>query len=249
MALERVTLAQEAYRERLNAESQSMRNTFLSAVSHDLRTPLATITGAASTLIHAGKNIPEEKREEMIKAIHEEAERLNHIIRNVLNITRRVNKEWHSLEEIIGVVLDRQSNMLHARPVNVSIPADLPLIPFDPILLEQVLTNLIENIIQHTPPGTPIDINVHPQKASVQIEIADRGPGIQEIEKEHIFDKFSAEKVSGKGVGLGLSICKAIVDAHGGRIWAENRPGGGAVFRFILPIDREPPEVGGGIHS
>jgi two-component system sensor histidine kinase KdpD len=123
------------------------------------------------------------------------------------------------------------------------------LIPFDPILLEQVLTNLIENIIQHTPPGTPIDINVHPQKASVQIEIADRGPGIQEIEKEHIFDKFSAEKVSGKGVGLGLSICKAIIDAHGGRIWAENRPGGGAVFRFILPIDREPPEVGGGIHS
>jgi two-component system sensor histidine kinase KdpD len=113
------------------------------------------------------------------------------------------------------------------------------LIPFDPILMEQVLANLIENVIQHTPPGTPVDIGVHTQKASVQIEIADRGPGIHEIGKEHIFNKFPHEKVSGEGVGLGLSICKAIVDAHGGRIWAENRPGGGAVFRFILPIDRE----------
>jgi len=255
MAIERVTLAQEAYRERLNAESQSMRNTFLSSVSHDLRTPLATITGAASTLLHGGKNIPEEKREEMIKAIHEEAERLNHIIRNVLNITRlesgtiQVNKEWHSLEEIIGVVLDRQSNMLNAHPVNISIPVDLPLIPFDPILIEQVLANLVENVIQHTPPGTPVDIFVRTQKASVQIEIADRGPGIQEIGKEHIFDKFYLEKGSSKGVGLGLSICKAIVDAHGGRIWAENRPGGGAVFRFNLPIDRKPPEIDEDIHS
>jgi two-component system sensor histidine kinase KdpD len=255
MALERVMLAQEAHRERLNAESQSMKNTFLSSVSHDLRTPLAIITGAASTLIHGGKNIPEEKWEEMIKTIHEEAGRLNHIIRNVLNITRlesgtiRVNKEWHSMEEIIGVVLDRQSNMLHARTVNVSIPPDLPLIPFDPILIEQVLTNLVENVIQHTPSGTPVDIYVRIQKAAVQIEIADRGPSIQEIEKEHIFDKFFHEKASGKGVGLGLAICKAIVDAHGGRIWAENRPGGGAVFRFVLPINVEPPGVDKDIHS
>jgi two-component system sensor histidine kinase KdpD len=255
MAIERIVLAQEVNKEHLNAETQRIRNSFLSSVSHDLRTPLATITGAASTLIHGGKKIPEEKQKEMIQSIHEEAEHLNHIIRNVLNITRleagtiRVNKEWHSLEEIVGVVLDRKSSIMKDHPVNVSIPADLPLIPFDPILMEQVFTNFVENAIQHTPPGTSVDINISTQKTYVQIEIADRGPGIRKIEKEHIFDKFAYEKVSGKGVGLGLSICKAIVDAHGGRIWAENRPGGGAIFLFTLPLDREAPTVNRNIHS
>jgi two-component system sensor histidine kinase KdpD len=255
MALERIMLAQEVNREHLNAETQSMRNTFLSSVSHDLRTPLATITGAASSLIHSGENMPEEKRGELIKTIHEEADRLNHIIRNVLNITRlesgavRINKERQSLEEIIGVVLDRLSNKLSAYLVNASIPLDLPLIPFDPILMEQVLTNLVENVIQHAPHGTPVDIYVHTHKAYVQIEIADRGPGIQELEKENIFDKFAHGKASGKGVGLGLSICKVIVDAHGGRIWAENRPGGGAIFRINLPIEETPPRLAEDIHS
>ena len=247
MAFERIMLAQEAYQERLNAESQRMRNTFLSSVSHDLRTPLATITGAAGTLIHGGEDIPAEKRELLIGTIHEEAERLNNIIRNVLNITRleagtvKVNKEWQSLEEIVGAVLDRLSDKLRPYTVQTSITPEPPLILLDPILMEQVFTNLLENAIWHTPPGTVIDICTHPHQAFVQIEIADRGPGIEDTEKERIFDKFTHGKDPGKGVGLGLSICKAIVEAHSGRIWADNRPGGGAIFRISLPTGEEPP--------
>lgn len=248
MAFERINLAHEAYRERLNAESQRMRNTFLSSVSHDLRTPLATITGAAGTLIRGGEEIPAEKRELLIVTIHEEAERLNNIIRNVLNITRleagtvKVNKEWQSLEDIVGAVLDRLSDKLNPYPVQTSIAPEPPLIPFDPILMEQVFTNLLENAIQHTHPGTVIDISTHRRQAFVQIEISDRGPGIKDDEKERIFDKFTRGKDSGKGAGLGLSICKAIVEAHGGRIWADNRPGGGAIFRILLPTGEEPPQ-------
>jgi two-component system sensor histidine kinase KdpD len=249
MALERMMLAQEAHRERMKAESQSLRNAFLSSISHDLRTPLATITGASGTLMENRGNIPRDKQEELIKVIHEEADNLNHIISNILNITRlesgavKVNKQWYPLEEIIGAVLDRHAKRLHHYPVSLSIPSDLPMVPFDPILMEQVFTNLIENAVQHTPPGTPVDIEVRPQKASVRIEVSDRGPGIDEAEKAHIFDKFGQGRSSLKGIGLGLYICKAVVVAHGGRIWADNRPGGGAVIGFILPVEGAPPKI------
>jgi two-component system sensor histidine kinase KdpD len=245
MAMERVTLAQEAQRERLNAETQSLRNVFLSSVSHDLRTPLATINGAADTLLRKGEYLAEEKREELVRTIHGEAKRLNHIVRNVLNMTRlesgaiQVNKDWQSLEEITGVAIERLSERLKDHPLSLTIPANLPLILFDPILMEQVLTNLLENGLQHTPPGTPVELVARMQKAGVLIEIADRGPGIPSGLEERIFEKFTRVKSPGGGVGLGLSICRVIVEAHGGRIWAENRPGGGAVFRFTLPLEGE----------
>ncbi len=245
MAMERVILAQEAQRERLSAEKQSLRNVFLSSVSHDLRTPLATISGAADTLLRKGEHLAEGKREELARTIHGEAERLNHIVRNVLNMTRlesgaiRVNKDWQSLEEITGVVIERLSERLKDHPLSLMIPDNLPLIPFDPLLVEQVLTNLLENALQHTPPGTPVEFVARMQKAGVLIEIADRGPGIPSGLEERIFEKFTRGKLPGGGVGLGLSICRVIVEAHGGRIWAENRSGGGAVFRFTLPIEGE----------
>jgi two-component system sensor histidine kinase KdpD len=245
MAMERVILAQEAQRERLSAEKQSLRNVFLSSVSHDLRTPLATISGAADTLLRKGEHLAEGKREELARTIHGEAERLNHIVRNVLNMTRlesgaiRVNKDWQSLEEITGVVIERLSERLKDHPLSLMIPDNLPLIPFDPLLVEQVLTNLLENALQHTPPGTPVEFVARMQKAGVLIEIADRGPGIPAGLEERIFEKFTRGKSPGGGVGLGLSICRVIVEAHGGRIWAENRPGGGAVFRFTLPLEGE----------
>jgi two-component system sensor histidine kinase KdpD len=245
MAMERVTLAQEAQRERLNAETQSLRNVFLSSVSHDLRTPLATINGAADTLLRKGESLAEEKREELVRTIHGEAKRLNHIVRNVLNMTRlesgaiQVNKDWQSLEEITGVAIERLSERLKDHPLSLTIPANLPLILFDPILMEQVLTNLLENGLQHTPPGTPVELVARMQKAGVLIEIADRGPGIPSGLEERIFEKFTRGKSPGGGVGLGLSICRVIVEAHGGRIWAENRPGGGAVFQFTLPLEGE----------
>jgi two-component system sensor histidine kinase KdpD len=128
---------------------------------------------------------------------------------------------------------------LKDHPLSLTIPDHLPLIPFDPLLMEQVLMNLLENALQHTPAGTPVELVARMQKAGVLIEIADRGPGIPSGLEERIFDKFTRGKSPGGGVGLGLSICRVIVEAHGGRIWAENRPGGGAVFRFTLPIEGE----------
>jgi two-component system sensor histidine kinase KdpD len=151
----------------------------------------------------------------------------------------QVKKDWQSLEEIAGVVIERLSERLKDHPLSLMIPDNLPLIPFDPLLVEQVLTNLLENSLQHTPPGTPVEFVARMQKAGVLIEIADRGPGIPAGLEERIFEKFTRGKSPGGGVGLGLSICRVIVEAHGGRIWAENRPGGGAVFRFTLPIEGE----------
>jgi two-component system sensor histidine kinase KdpD len=249
MALERVILAQEAQKERLSAEKQSLRNILLSSVSHDLRTPLAAIIGSADTLLRMGDDLAAEKRKELIQSIRGEAERLNQIVRNVLNMTRlesgaiQVHKEWQSLEEITGAVIDRLSDRLNGHTLNVQIPGDLPLIPFDPLLMEQVLTNLLENALRYTPPGTAIELTARVQDAEVLVELTDRGPGILEGQQEHIFDKFTRGGVPGGGVGLGLSICRVIIEAHGGRIWAENRPGGGAVFRFTLPFEGEPPRI------
>ena len=249
MAMERVILAQEAQKERLSAEKQSLRNILLSSVSHDLRTPLAAIIGSADTLLRKGDDLAAENRKELIQSIREEAERLNQIVRNVLNMTRlesgaiQIRKERQSLEEITGAVIDRLSGRLNGHTLNVQIPEDLPLIPFDPLLMEQVLTNLLENALRYTPPGTAIELTARVQKAEVLVELADRGPGIPEGQQERIFDKFTRGRVPGGGVGLGLSICRVILEAHGGRIWAENRPGGGAVFRFTLPVEGEPPRI------
>lgn len=245
MAMERVSLAQEAQRERLKAESQSLRNIFLSSVSHDLKTPLAAVTGAADTLLQRGESLERDKWRMLVKSIHDEAERLDRIVRNVLSMTRlesgaiQVHKDWQSLEEIIGVVIDRLSDRLKDHSLNLNMPDDLPLIPCDSILIGQVLTNLLENAVQHTPPGTPIEFTAMAEKTRVLIEVADRGPGILAGQEQSVFEKFIRGKSAGGGVGLGLPICRVIVEAHGGRIWAENRSGGGAVFRFTLPMEGE----------
>lgn len=249
MAMERVALAREAQRERVSAETQSLRNVLLSSVSHDLRTPLAAITGSADTLLRKGEDLDAQTRTGLVRSIHEEAERLNHIVRNVLNMTRlesgaiRIRKEWQSLEEIVGVVIDRLSVRLEGRTLDVRMPEDMPPVPFDALLLEQVLTNLLENAIRYTPAGTAVELTARMQKQWVLVELADRGPGIPEGQQERIFDKFTRGDGPGGGVGLGLSICRVIIEAHGGRIWAENRPGGGAVFRFTLPVEGEPPRL------
>ena len=249
MAMERVMMAKEAHEEHLKAEAQNVRNTFLSSVSHDLRSPLAVVTGAASTLLEKEASLDRSARLELLNTIHEETDRLERIIRNVLNLTRlesgaiTVHKEWQPLEEIIGVILNRFSDRIKERPVELKIPPDLPLIPFDTLLMEQVLSNLMENALRHTPTGTPIEIVVTPEKSAVTIEIADRGPGIPALEEEAIFSKFTRSTQTRMGTGIGLSICRVIVEAHGGRIWAENRPGGGAVFKFVIPIEGTPPSM------
>ena len=249
MAMERVMLAKEAHEERLKAEAQHVRNTFLSSVSHDLRSPLAVVAGAASTLLEKEAALDRPARMELLHTIREETDRLERIIRNVLNLTRlesgaiAVHKEWQPLEEIFGVILNRYSDRLREHPLELKIPPDLPLFPFDTLLMEQVLSNLMENALRHTPPGTPVEVTVTPQKSVVMIEIADRGPGIPVHEEEAIFSKFTRGTHTQMGAGIGLSICRVIVEAHGGRIWAENRADGGAAFKFIIPIEGTPPSM------
>ena len=249
MAIERVMLAKEAHQERLKAEAEHVRNTFLSSVSHDLRSPLAVVAGAASTLLEKDASLDRPARMELLHTIHEETDRLERIIRNVLNLTRlesgtiAVRKEWQPLEEIFGVILNRYAERLAERHLESKIPPDLPLFPFDTLLMEQVLANLMENVLRHTPNGTPVETTVTPQKSAVMIEIADRGPGIPVHEEETIFTKFTRSTNTRMGAGIGLSICRAIVEAHGGRIWAENRAGGGAMFKFIIPVEGTPPSM------
>ncbi|HXV22102.1 MAG TPA: sensor histidine kinase KdpD [Desulfuromonadales bacterium] len=246
MAMERASLAEEAQRALLKAETEALRSTLLSSVSHDLRTPLAAITGAATTLLHHDATLDPPGRRELLQTVCEEAEHLGRIIRNVLDMTRLesgaiiVKKEWQSLEEIVGVVLNRLADRLRSHPLTTGLPEDLPLVPFDPLLIEQVLTNLLENAVRYTPPETPLELAASVREKVLLVELADRGPGIPSGEEERIFDKFVRSHGGSSGVGLGLTICRAIVAAHGGRIWAENRPGGGAVFRFTLPLEGQP---------
>ena len=247
IATERVLLAEAAQRALLKAETESLRNTLLSSISHDLRTPLSAITGAATTLLQEDVMIDQVSRFDLLQTIQEEAEHLNRIIKNVLDMTRlesgaiTVNKEWQPLEEIVGVVLNRLGDRLNDHPVTVKLPGNFPLIPFDGLLIEQVLMNLFDNAIKYTPKGTPLELSASESFYTVTVELADRGPGIPVGEEERIFEKFVRGRGTGGGVGLGLAICRTIITAHGGRIWAENREGGGAVFRFTLSSAGIPP--------
>jgi two-component system sensor histidine kinase KdpD len=247
MAIDRSLLGKEAQQALLKAETEALRNTLLSSVSHDLRTPLAAITGAATALLQKDITFDQEGRQELVRTIYEEAVHLNEIIRNVLDMTRletraiTVKKEWQSIEEIVGVVLNRLSEKLSGRDLHVNIPADIPLVPFDPLLIEQVLMNLLDNTVKYTPAGTPIELRAEVERDAILIKVADRGPGIPKGGEERIFEKFVRGSATGGGIGLGLTICRAIINAHGGRIWAENRPGGGAIFLFTLPLEGEAP--------
>ncbi len=247
IAIERSFLGEAAQRALLKAETESLRNTLLSSISHDLRTPLSAITGAATTLLENDMALDTTARLDLLQTVQEEAEHLNLIIKNVLDMTRlesgaiKVNKEWQSLEEILGVVLNRLGDRLKDHPVAVKLPGNLPLIPFDGLLIEQVLMNLFDNAIKYTPKGTPLELTASESFYTVTVELADRGPGIPPGEEERIFEKFVRGRGVGGGVGLGLAICRTIIAAHGGKIWAENREGGGAAFRFTLSSAGIPP--------
>ena len=249
LAIERARLSEETERSQLQIETERMRNTLLSSVSHDLRTPLAAITGAASGILQHKEDLDAHNRE-LAQIAYEEAERLNRLVGNLLDMTRlegggvRVEKEWQPLEEVVGTALMRLGAMLDDHPLTTHLPDDLPLVPIDSVLIEQVLVNLLENAVKYTPSGTPIDLSAWAEDREVVVEVADRGPGLPPGEEERIFDKFYRVRPSiAGGAGLGLAICRAVIAAHGGRLWATNRPEGGASFRFTLPLDGEPPRV------
>jgi two-component system sensor histidine kinase KdpD len=244
-AIERTELSAEAQWAQLQMETEQVRSSLLSSVSHDLRTPLAVVTGAASSLLE--DSIDAATRRELTETILQEAQRLNRLVRNLLDMTRleagavRVNKEWQPLEEVVGAALNRIEDALAGRKLRVDLPADLPLVPLDAVLIQQLLVNLLENALKYTPAESPIEIVVRKQAAGVEIIVADRGPGIPPAEEQRIFDKFyRLGGAQGGGVGLGLAICKGIVMAHGGQIYVTSRPGGGAEFHAYLPVEGQP---------
>jgi two-component system sensor histidine kinase KdpD len=251
LALERAQLAEEAQQAQVQIEAERLRSALLSSVSHDLRTPLTAITGAASSLLEGDTTLDAATRHDLLQAVYEEAERLQRLVSNLLEVTRlesgavQVHKEWQLLEEVIGVALARLEAPLRDRPVTTHLPADLPLVPFDSLLLEQVLVNLLDNAMKYTPAGSPIEIAAWPSAEGVTVEVADRGAGIPPGDEQRIFEKFYRVQRPGErsGAGLGLTICRGIITAHGGRLWAENRPGGGAALRFTLPITGTAPRV------
>lgn len=250
LAIERAQLADETERTRVQIETERLRSSLLSSVSHDLRTPLATITGATTTLLDNESALDPATRRDLTQAIAEEAERLNRLVRNLLDMTRlesgavEVNKEWQPLEEVVGAALGRLDQQLRDRPLDIDMPADLPLVPIDAVLIEQVLVNLLENALKYTPPASPITITARNIDGAIAVEVADRGPGLPPGTEQRVFDKFfRAAPQHGQGVGLGLAICEAIVRAHGGAMNAKNRADGGAIFRFTLPLEGTPPEI------
>jgi two-component system sensor histidine kinase KdpD len=250
LAMERTILAKESQEARIQIETEQLRNTLLSSMSHDLRTPLTVIGGAASSLLDH-PDAPEEKRIELTKTIQEEADRLGRFVRNLLDITRlesgtvEVNWQWHSIEELIGTALGRTELILKGRRVATEVAEDLPLIRADGVLLEQVLVNLLENAVRHTPDFTLIQVRATATASFLRVEIADEGPGIPIGDEERIFQKFVRGKdaTRGTGFGLGLTICRSILSLHHGRIWARRRPEGGTMFVFELPVESNQPEV------
>jgi len=247
-ALERLALTQRSRETEVEVEAERLRTALLSSLSHDMRTPLASIEGAASTLLQQAEPDTAARRE-LAATIVQESHRMGRLVANLLDMIRveagtlRVQKEWQLLSEAVGVALLRTEEQLRGHPVTTGFPADLPLVAVDEILLEQVFVNLLENAAKHTPPGTPIEVGAESRPGQVIAYVADRGPGLPPGEEESVFRKFYRGGGASGGIGLGLTICRGIVTAHGGRIWAENRPGGGAIFRISLPVTGTPPRL------
>jgi len=243
LAMERENLSRQAQLAQLQIEGERMRNILLSSVSHDLRTPLTVIAGSASSLVEGEKNLDAVTKQELAQSIYEEARRLDRLVHNLLEMSRlqsgqaMLNKEWHVLEEVIGCALAQLDSQLHDHSVRIDLPTDLPLVQMDALLLERVVINLLENSMKYTPPGTPLEISGFLQDQELLVAVADRGPGLPAGEEERIFEKFyQVAPGSARGAGLGLTICRSIIEAHGGRIWAANCPEGGAVFTFTIPL-------------
>jgi two-component system sensor histidine kinase KdpD len=244
------SLAERAREAAVRAESETLRGTLLSSVSHDLRTPLAAITGAATAL--RDQALDEGTRRDLVEAICEEAERMERLVGNLLDMTRlasgtvAVRREWIPVEEVVGVALARTERELSRHRVRTEIPGAPLLVHADPVLLEQLLVNLLENAARHTPPGTEVLVRAAGGPAGLDLEVADRGPGLAAGDEERVFERFHrGGRATGQGAGLGLAIARAIAEVHGGTLRAAVRTGGGASFRLTLPGPGASPAVPG----
>jgi two-component system sensor histidine kinase KdpD len=247
IALERVHYIEVAQNALVNMESERLRNSLLAALSHDLRTPLTSLVGLSESL--AGSQPLAPRQHEIAAALHEEALRMSAMVTNLLDMARiqsgevKLNLQWQALEEVAGSALRASGSQLTAHTVATHLPRELPLVRFDAVLIERVLCNLLENAAKYTPPGSRIVLDAALHGATMRVRVHDDGPGLPLGREQALFEKFTrGERESAKpGVGLGLAICRAIVEAHGGKIEACASPAGGACFQFDLPLGTPPP--------
>jgi two-component system sensor histidine kinase KdpD len=247
ISLERIHYVDVAQTVTLQMESERLRNSLLAAISHDLRTPLSALVGMAESLTMM-KLPPGSAELETAHRIRDAAMRMNSMVSNMLDMARlqsgpvQLNRQWQPLEEVVGTALKAMSSVLEERPVKVVLADDLPLVDIDAVLFERVLCNLLENAAKYTEPGSPVDIRGQAVGDLVVITVEDTGPGLPRGKEAAIFDMFERgrKESSTPGVGLGLAICRAIVEAHGGRIRGETKPQGGARFTIELPRGTPP---------
>jgi two-component system, OmpR family, sensor histidine kinase KdpD len=249
-ALERVRLTEEARRIDVAIEAERFRMALLSTISDDLQTPLGAITGATKALLEDDATLDVSTRRELVETTSEEAGRLRHLVQNLLEMTKivggevRPRREPRSLASVIDLACRHLDRPLGKRRVDVTLPPGLPDVSLDPLLIEQVFVQLLENAIKFSPAGSSIDIGAIAKEDGIEVWVADRGPGVPRASMERVFEKFyrlrrshpGEREESATGAGLGLAICRGIVEAHGGRIWVEEREGGGARFCFTLPF-------------
>jgi two-component system sensor histidine kinase KdpD len=243
LAIERASLAEQARQAELLQATEKLQTALLNSISHDLRTPLVSITGTLSSLAEGGPALDDEGRRSLIETARGEADRLNRLVGNLLNMTRleagamRISYQPCDVQDVIGAALEHLGDRLGVRPVEIDIPDDLPLIPMDFALIAQTLVNLLDNALKYSPPETPIAVEARITGDYLEIKVADQGIGIPPEDLQRVFDKFyrvqRPESVT--GTGLGLAICKGIVEAHGGSISASNRLEGGTLITMTLP--------------
>jgi two-component system sensor histidine kinase KdpD len=246
-ALERVALGRRAAQARILEEADKLHRAIMSSISHDLRTPLVTITGALSSLREEGDRLPEPARRELVEGAWEEAGRLNQFMANLLEMSRleagmlRTRIEPADVQDLLGSTLASCRSRLEGRPVQLDVPPDLPLVPMDFVLMKQVLVNLLENAAKYAPLESPVEVSARIVTDGLEITVMDRGPGIPPGDLKRVFEKFYRVRRPGdvSGTGLGLAISRGIVEVHGGTIRAENRPGGGACMILTLPLRTE----------
>ncbi|MGH9549487.1 MAG: sensor histidine kinase, partial [Terriglobales bacterium] len=250
--IERLTSIETAEKARMQVEGMKIRNALLSSVSHDLRTPLASIMGAASSIMADGAETMREENRELVQSIYRESDRLNNFLRNLLDMTRiesgavRLKKEWNSLEESVGVALGRLKKNLEPFKITTEVPDNLQLVLYDEQLIDQVLTNLIENAAKYAPSATEIKIWVKPEEKAVIFGVSNTGCKLPPGAEAQIFEKFyRGESSAGTvyGAGLGLTICRGIMQAHAGQIYAERFGDDGISICCCLPAEGKPPEI------
>jgi two-component system, OmpR family, sensor histidine kinase KdpD len=245
LALEGMRLSIEVRRAELEAHTSQLKAALFSGVTHDVKTPLAAITAAVTSLMD-GSGFSEGERREHLDTIRQEADRLNRVVNNLLDVARLragalvAVKVPSAIEELMESVLNRMRPSLEGREVDIRIGEGVPEVPMDVVQVDQVLTNLIENAIKFTPPGSPISLTAVGHLAGVRVTVADRGPGVRKEDRDRIFDPFERGAETVSGTGLGLTISSAIVSAHGGRMWVSENPLGGAAFTFELPRGEGP---------